>query len=251
MESRSVDAGKAITWYGFGWRIFMGNPVTWMVMVLLIVFIMLILQIIPLVGPLVLSLIFPALTGGLMYGAKQAADGRPVEIAHLFLPLTDEHSRGPMLVLGAMLLGLSVLLSIAAVIVAGGSAGIGIYGGSGGEAHDTAVAIGAVGIGVALMFLITLAFGLVTFAALTFAVPMVLFNGVAPVVAVKSSISASLKNMVPLGLFLLIYFVLALIAAIPFFLGFLVLAPVTAAALYASYRDIYPAETAAYEAIPA
>lgn len=185
-----------------------------------------------------------------MYGAKQAAEGRPVEIAHLFMPLTDEHSRVPMLMLGAILLGLSILLSIAAVIVVGGSVGVSIFGGNGGEMNDTAVAVGAMGIGMALMFLITLVFGLVTFAALAFAVPLVLFDGIAPVAAVKNSVNASLKNVVPLAVFLVIYFVLAVIAAIPFLLGFLVLAPVTSAALYASFRDIYKSDTASSEVIP-
>lgn len=251
MQSQSVDAGSAVTWYGFGWRTFMANPGIWVVMMLLIAVVVLVLQIIPLVGPLVLSLIFPALTGGLMYGAKQAAEGRPVEITHLFIPLTDEHSRVPMLILGAILLGLSILLSIAAVIVVGGSVGVSIFGGNGGEMNDTAVAVGAMGIGMALMFLITLVFGLVTFASLAFAVPLVLFDGMAPVAAVKSSINASLKNVVPLAVFLVIYFVLAVIAAMPFLLGFLVLAPVTSAALYASFRDIYKSDTASSKVIPA
>jgi hypothetical protein len=39
--------------------------------------------------------------------------------------------------------------------------------------------------------------------------------------------------------FLVIYFALAIIAAIPFFVGFLALGPVSVAALYASFRDIF------------
>jgi uncharacterized membrane protein len=78
-----------------------------------------------------------------------------------------------------------------------------------------------------------------------------MFNDVPPIEAIKSSINASLKNVVPLVVFLLIYFVLAVIAAIPFFLGFLVLTPVTAAALYASYRDIYTISTAASNIVAA
>ena len=251
MESQSIDAGRAVVWYSFGWLTFMANPVVWVVMMLIIFVMTLILQIIPLVGPVVLALILPALTGGLMYGVKQAEHGRIIKISHLFKPLTDEHSRVPMVVLGAVLLGFSILLFIAAALIIGGSAGIGIFGGNANDANHTMVAIGAMGIGMALMLVLALAYGLVTFAALAFAVPMVLFNGVSPVAAVKSSIGASIKNTVPLAVFLVIYFVLAVIAAIPMLLGFLVLAPVTVAALYASYRDIYPAEITGSEVISA
>jgi uncharacterized membrane protein len=245
MQPQSVDAGRATSWYAFGWRIFMANPGLWVVMMLLMAVIMLVLQIIPFVGPLVLSLIFPALAGGLMYGAKEAAEGRSIEIAHLFKGLTDDDTRTPMLILGAVLMGLSILLSIVAIIILGGSVGIGVIGGAVGEAEDAAVAFGALGAGMILTFLIIVVFGLATFAVLAFAIPLVMFNGVSPVDAVKGSINASVKNVVPLIVFLMIYLVLAVIAAIPFFLGFLVLAPVTTAALYASYRDIYARDAAA------
>jgi uncharacterized membrane protein len=220
---------------------FMTSPGLWVVMMLLVAVIALILQIIPLVGPLVLSLISPALAGGLMYGAKEAADGRSVEIAHLFQGLTDESTRTPFLILGAVLLGLTILITTVAIIIVGGSAGIGVLGGAGGEAGDAAVAIGAMGAGMALTFLIMVIYGIASFAVLAFAIPLVMFSGNGPMDAIRSSITASLKNVVPLIVFLVMYFVLAILAAIPFFLGFLVLAPVTAAALYAAYRDIFEA----------
>lgn len=239
MQPQSVDAGRVTSWYGFGWQIFMKNPGLWIVMMLLIAVITLILQVIPLVGPLLLSLISPALAGGLMYGAKEAAEGRSIELTHLFKGLVDEKTRTPMLILGAVMLGLSILLSIVAVIIIGGSVGVGVLEGAGGEAGEATVAVGALGAGMLLMFLITLVFGLAMFALLAYSIPLVMFNSSPPADAIKSSISASLKNVVPLLVFLIIYFILAVIAAIPFFLGFLVLVPVTTSALYASFKDIY------------
>jgi uncharacterized membrane protein len=43
----------------------------------------------------------------------------------------------------------------------------------------------------------------------------------------------------PLLVFGLVYLVLAVVAAIPFGLGFLILFPVTICALYASYREVF------------
>lgn len=245
MQPQTVEAGRATSWYGFGWRMFMTGPGVWVVMMLLIAVITLILEFIPFVGPLVLSLIFPALAGGLMYGAKEAAEGRSIEIAHLFQGLTDDRTRTPLLILGAVLLGLTILVSIIAIVIIGGSVGIGVFTGADGDAADGAVAVGALGAGMLLTFIIVVVYGLATFVLLAFSIPLIVFNDVPPMDAVKSSINASLKNVVPLIVFLVIYFVLAMIAAIPFFLGFLVLAPVTAAALYAAYRDIYAASAGA------
>jgi uncharacterized membrane protein len=239
MQPQSVDTGRATDWYAFGWQTFVTNPVMWIVMALLAFIMALILQFIPLIGPLVLALISPALAAGLMYGAKETAEGRTIEIAHLFQGLADERTRAPLLVLGAALLGLMILISIVAMIIVGGSVGVGIVGGSGGGADDAAAAVGAIGVGILLTFLITIVYGIATFALLAFAIPLVMFDGAAPMDAIKSSVNASLKNVLPLFVFLVIYFLLAIVAAIPIFLGFLVLAPVTTAAMYAAYRDIF------------
>ncbi len=239
MQAQGLDAGRVVSWYGFGWRVFMASPWVWIVMTLLITVIMLILQFIPLVGPLTLSVITPALVGGLMVGAKETAEGRPIYIAHLFKALVDEKKRTPMLILGAVLLVLSILFSIIAVLVVGGSAGIGAFGAAGADAQDAAIAVGALGAGMLLTFLVVMLYGLVTFAVLAYAIPLVMFSHMPPIEAIKSSINASLKNVVPLIVFLIIYFILAMISMIPFFLGFLVLVPVTVAALYASFRDVY------------
>jgi uncharacterized membrane protein len=55
----------------------------------------------------------------------------------------------------------------------------------------------------------------------------------------KSSFIACLKNMVPFLLYGVIAFLLAMLASIPFGLGWLVLGPVLAASLYTGYRDIF------------
>lgn len=239
MQSQSVDAGKAVSWYGFGWTVFMRNPGIWIMMILLIGVAMLIALFVPLIGPLLLSLIYPALTGGLMYGAKEAADGKPVEIGHLFKGLADENTRTPMLILGCVTLGLSTLMTIIMAIIVGGAVGVWVLGGAAGDL-DEAVTLGAaIGSGALLAILMTMVFTLVIFAVLVFAIPLVMFRDVPPIDAIKSSVSACLRNLAPLVVFSIIYSVLALIAAIPFFLGFFVLIPVAVAALYAAFRDIY------------
>jgi uncharacterized membrane protein len=60
-----------------------------------------------------------------------------------------------------------------------------------------------------------------------------------PVAALKASFFGCLKNLIPFLLYGIVLLVLAMIATIPFGLGWLVLGPVMIASIYRSYRDIY------------
>jgi uncharacterized membrane protein len=55
----------------------------------------------------------------------------------------------------------------------------------------------------------------------------------------KLSFNASFVNMLPITVYSLIGLVFAIIASIPLGLGWLVLFPVLATSVYASYKDIF------------
>ncbi len=240
MQPQSVETNHTFAWLGTGWRCFMANPVTWIVIFIILIVIAVVLQFIPLIGPIAFSLITPALAGGLLYAAKDAVEDRPIEIGYLFRGLTDETKRTPLLILGVIWLGVSVLFTVALWMVAGGTLGMGVMTGAmNGEPNPAA--LGAIGFGIVLAFIVALAFSIVIFALMVYAIPLVIFSDTAPIEAMKSSAHASIINIIPLLVFGIIYVVLTVIAAIPFGLGFLVLGPVTAGALFASYQDIYSA----------
>ena len=75
--------------------------------------------------------------------------------------------------------------------------------------------------------------------AMWFAPALVVFHDMQPVVAMRSSFFASLKNIMPMLIYGLILMVLAIVATIPFGLGWLILLPVLMASSYTAYRDIY------------
>jgi uncharacterized membrane protein len=62
-----------------------------------------------------------------------------------------------------------------------------------------------------------------------------------PIPGLKASFNACMKNMVPFLVYGLITMTLCFFAALPVGLGFLVLGPVLAGSVYASYRDIFVA----------
>jgi uncharacterized membrane protein len=236
MQAQSVDFGKGLSWYGDGWEIFKGNPGMWIVFMILLFVIMAVLALVPVLGPLLLSLIMPGLLGGILYAAREAAAQREMDINHLFVGFKDVETRNALLVLGAVMVGASVIFMLIALILIGSSMSMA---GMMNEGHQDMLAAG-LGVGMLLAMLLMSTIGLLLSMAFFYAVPLIMFAAAKPVAAMKSSFAACLANILPLLLFSVVYIVLAAVAVIPFGLGMLVLLPVTFGAVYASYRDVFP-----------
>ena len=112
----------------------------------------------------------------------------------------------------------------------------------GGLMTGNPVGIGLAFGSVALAMLLSLALSMPLFMAMWFAPALVFFNNMSPVEALKASFNACLKNTLPFLVYGLIVLVLAFFAALPIFLGFLVLLPVVSGSVYVSYRDIFVAD---------
>jgi len=72
-----------------------------------------------------------------------------------------------------------------------------------------------------------------------FAPALVALNRADAVAAVSASFGASVRNFGAILVALLIFMVLAVLASIPFGLGWLVLGPVAIGAYYASWREVF------------
>jgi uncharacterized membrane protein len=75
--------------------------------------------------------------------------------------------------------------------------------------------------------------------ALLFVPPLVVLNDAEVLPALRTSFIACLKNVVPFLVWGVAGLVLAILAAIPLLLGWLLLGPVLGVSLYLSYRDIF------------
>jgi uncharacterized membrane protein len=129
-----------------------------------------------------------------------------------------------------------------AIAAVAGLLGIGAVFGvaAGGADRSLGAALAALSAGL-LAFIAVMAISFVAGMALWFAPSLVIFRGTAPVDAMKVSFGACLRNIVPFVLYSLIYIVAAIIASIPFGLGWIVLAPLVMITLYVSYRDVFGA----------
>jgi uncharacterized membrane protein len=232
-QARSVDTGRGIRWWTDGWALFVKHIGMWIAFTLVLLVIFIALAFLPLVGMLAASLLTPAFIGGWMMAARKAQSGGALEIGDLFGGFRERLT--PLLVLGALLVGATLVIIVAMGLLGFGAA-MGVMSGGGQNAAGGMMAAAGAGmlalfVGLVLSFVIAIAFW--------FAPALVVFKDVPPVDALKASVSASLRNIGPFLVYGLLYIVAAVVASIPFGLGWLVLIPVLLLTIYVSYVDVF------------
>jgi hypothetical protein len=233
--SRAVDAGRGWEWLVEGFALFKKQPGTWILILIVFIVCATLIHLVPVIGSLAGVLLTQVFMGGLMLGCATLARGETLELNHLFAGF--KQNTGDLVVLGVLTVAGWILALIPAVVVAGGGAFMSMMMGGSPAMH-----VGAMGFSFFLALLVVLALAVPLYMALWFAPSLIVFNQLKPVEAMKASFFACLKNIVPFLLYGAILVVLCIIAAIPFGLGFLVLAPVTIGSIYVSYREIFAAD---------
>ena len=198
--SRCVDVGNVFDWFRQGWAIFLANPGVWMTMTVILMVILSGLAIVPWFAEAAACLLTPLLAAGLLLACRKIERDQKLEIRDLFAAF-QSHSGG------LVVLGVFYMLAML---------GAGLLG-----ALPSRI----------LCALIAL--------SIWFASALMVFNRLQPVDALKAGIRACLKNFLVFLVYGLISLILCFFAALPIGLGFLVLGPVLAGSVYASYRDIF------------
>lgn len=239
MNVMRADAGRGWGWIVEGWRLFVKAPGVWIVILLIYLGISVVLSFIPFVGPLAHALLSPVLAGGMVFGAAALARGETLEIVHLFRGFQDQERLGPLVMLGLISVAGYVLMALVVMVFMGGGLMMGAMMDSTG-ALAPPEAMGGLFIGAGLIaLLVIVVIGFLIAMLLFYGVPLVMLAGQNAWPAAQDSIAACWSNVLPLLVFGLIYLVLAVVAVIPFGLGFLILGPVTVCAIYASYREVF------------
>jgi uncharacterized membrane protein len=97
------------------------------------------------------------------------------------------------------------------------------------------------GSGVTLSLLVGFSLVFVLMLALQYAPMLIFFNDVAPVAAMRASLSGSLRNFIPYTVYSFIMQLVALVLSmLPFNIGLIILLPLGLTSLYVSYRNIFP-----------
>lgn len=237
MQTNKLDAGQGLAWYGCGWNLFRQFAAVWILFGAIFLAIMAVCYFIPLLGPLLFVLLFPLLAAGFYIGADNVSRGSALELGMLFQAFGREDIRTSLLILGGLLLGLMIAASIVMMIF-----GMGMMGAMGPGAQGGGMGMGAQGFALPAMgagFVVGLVLQILIAMCLFFAVPLMTFDQLRPVEAVKASFQATASNMLPFLVFVISYMILALIASIPFFLGLIVLFPIAFCAVYCAYQGVF------------
>jgi len=227
---QSRPAGNGWTWIAEGWELFKRQPGLWIGMVLLAAVIFIAASLIPIVGPLATTLFGPVFAAGVMVGCKTLDSGGELELGHLFAGFRER--TGTLIAVGALYLAATVVVIVVVSLVMG----VGMMTMMGaGDPQEVA----AMGMTILLAVLIMFALLLPAVMAIWLAAPLVVFHEHGAIEAMKGSFAGCLKNILPFLVYSVVLFVFAIAATLPLMLGWLVLGPVFAASVYASYRDIY------------
>ena len=239
MSPRSLDAGRGASWWSEGWRLFTPSVGAWLLITIILVVIHLALAFVPFIGQLVSQIVFPVFVGGLMLGCRAIDRGNPLMVGHLFAGFSQR--TGPLFVVGIIYTALVfvIVLVVGALLAAffGASVLSALLSAGGPDFSNFPFSslVSAILVG-ALLFMALL---LPLVMAVWFAPALVVLGGLEAGAAMKASFNGCMRNIVPYLIYGLVGIVLAIVASIPFGLGWFILAPVTIASIYTSYCDIF------------
>jgi len=226
-EGRKVPAGNGWLWITQGWDLFKQSPGMWIGVYLIFTLMVMAMSLIPLAG-MAVNLLMPVFMGGIMLGCKALEEGEELQINHLFAGFSDH--LGPL-----VLVGVAYLVGMVAIVVMVGITAALLIPLMMASRDLAALAF----IPILLAILVALLLLIPMVMAIWFAPPLIVFHALQPIEAMKASFVICLKNFVPFLVYGLALAGLCIVAALPCFLGFLVLGPVIMASIYTSYRDMF------------
>lgn len=244
MNIERVPATHGWLWITHGYRLIMRSPLHAVAMALLGAIGIYLAMLVPKVGALLAIVIMPLLLAGYMRVCRALEFHQKVEISYLFQGFEQRTSQ--LLALGGLLLAGMVIISIIITLV-GGTALAELLDSVRASEEPNALleAMMSAGSGVALSLLIGLALLFMLMLSFQFAPMLVFFDQLAPFGALKASLAAILRNIIPFTVYTLILQGIAFVAAlIPYDLGWVLMLPLGLTSMYVGYRDIFPTPVA-------
>ena len=230
-QGAGVPMGHGWSWIASAWSIFARAAGLWIGMLLVLFVIGVVVAVLPFIGPIALSILWPVLVAGLMMASRTIDQGGEPHFSQLFRGF--KYRFGTLVVLGII----SFVISAVLVIVVVAITGVQVFTLIGPGASPEAVLAAAASVALATLIFLALILPLVM--ATWFAPALIVFQEMGAFGAMKASFMGCLKNVLPFLLYGVILLVAGAVASIPLGLGWLVLGPVTAASVYTAYRDIY------------
>jgi len=243
MEARVVAAGRGWQWLVEGFGLFRKSPAMWLALTAMLALLWVASLLLPVLGPLLFNLLSPVLFAGLMIGCRALENGEPLNVTHLLAGFKQQAA--PLVTVGGVYLVGTVIVVGIVMVIAGGSMPPSVLPKSGTDIETLREAAR----GMAFAFAVGAAVYLPLLMLIWFAPLLVVFNGLAPVAAMKLSFEACVRNMLPFVVYgaaiVLLWLILSLPAVLGAIGGLLVIAllvasiPVLICSIYTSYKDIF------------
>jgi hypothetical protein len=235
MKVRDLPAAHGWYWVRDAFKLFAKSPALWIALVVVLLIIWLVSAIVPIVGQLVVGVLYPVFIAGLMAGARKVQKDGELELADLFSAFRENLK--PLATVGLISLVLSLLVGGLMLLMGYKEPPMP----AAGQVPDVAVLMEYLS-AIALPMLIGLALLIPIQMALWFAPPLLIFNkGMSAVDAIKWSFYACIANVVPFLIYGLVLMGLSMLLPFTLFLGVIVLMPVMMLTIYTSYQDVFDA----------
>lgn len=239
---RIVAPGRGWRWVVEGFALFRKSPVTWLAVTLLLALLWILSFVIPVLGPLLFNLLSPVFFAGLMIGCRALEQNGRLEIAHLFAGFRQ--SAAPLVTVGGVYL-VGTIIVFGFVFLSADGAKLAALAKPGADMAAARAALRELG----PAFIIG-ALAYVPLLLLVWYAPLlVVFDGLAPLAAMKLSLQACLKNTAAFAVYGLAGLALSAVVSVPATLGAagaglamaLLIASIPAlfCSIYVSYRDIF------------
>lgn len=239
MQSRVANIGRGFSWLTEAVSYFTASPLAWIAAIVVLFIISIVVNIIPF-GSLLMNVFYPVIVGGYMIGCAAHKNGYKFEFQHIFTGFSEPYFKRLVLV-GVINLCATIVIVVLLIIL--------IFTALGGmeflhqldlEQYDQ---IPGHLTEMLMLLLIAAALFLPLVMAMWFAPVIIISSEEDTLSALKLSLNACIKNILPFTVYGLFLFVLSIIAAIPFMLGYLILLPILTASVYVSFLDCFEQES--------
>ena len=245
LPGRGLPAGAGWDWISGAWKLFLRAPLMWIISLIIVFVAFVAIGIVPILGGIAVQLLQPVVAAGFIVASHSLERGGNFELDHLFAGF--KKSFGKLVVVGLLFMVGGIVILLVLVAIVGVTVGMSFLTGDPDQALATIMASALV---IALGLLVTLGLLVPLLAAYWFAPALVIMHDLQPMEAMRASFFACFRNFVAFLVYGIVVFFLAILAAIPLMLGYLVLVPVLFASVYVSYRQIFTDESAPVEAKP-
>lgn len=233
MEARYVRGRQGLQWILSGFYFFRMTPLNWILLCFTYLLIGVTLGLIPLLGSFIGILTVPVFVAGIMVGCRKLDLSGKLELEYLFYGF--KKYTVPLITIGGVYLIGDILIT-GIFMLLGGDAVVDMWL-HGKRFNENELP----GVMDDLLFasLLCLLLAIPLMMSIWFAPMLVVFENMPPLIAIRKSFFACLKNLFAFQIYMAILFVLGMLAAMLYGLGFIIWFPVAFASVYVSYKDIF------------